>query len=174
MSLINAIPTGRPLPLLAVIVCLSPAAAQDFTDADTQEVNAYRLSAASLAKYTQATEGLAQVMAENPPPCGDEEDVESLDGMAAHLDSIPGAAEAMDDAGMSSREYALFTMSLVQSGLGAWVIREGGELPPGMAMENVQFFEQNQAELEELMQHSESMDCEDEYDDEETDWDEED
>lgn len=124
--------------------------AQADTDADAREVSAYRLSEPALAKYGDATRRLAEVLAENPPPCEDSAEG-SLSAMAAQLDATPGAAAAVEAAGMDSREYVTFMLATFQAGMGAWALTEGGgELPPGVPPHNVAFYQAHEAEITEL------------------------
>ena len=93
-------------------------------DADAQEVLRYTLTEAGLAKYSQATKQLA-ALPDQERAC-DEEDTEakSLDEMAAKLDGVPGARAAIQSAGMTSREYMVFSLSLLQNGMAAWAVSQ--------------------------------------------------
>jgi hypothetical protein len=157
---------------LACAACLAlplVASAQSDPDADAREVGAYQLSEPSLAKYADATRRLSGIFAENPPPCDDSSD-DSLGGMAARLDAIPGAPAAFGAAGISSREYLVFGLATFQAGLGAWAVTEGGgELPAGVSAENVEFFQAHEAEIQELSGLLPENDCE--GGEEEGDWD---
>src|SRR4026208_1430558 len=94
-----------------------PAAAQD---ADSQEVMRYTLTDAGLAKYTKASQNLAALPG-GPPGCAKEDHSDSASNpsaeLAGKLDSTPGAKAAVQSAGMTSREYIVFSMSLLQSGI---------------------------------------------------------
>jgi hypothetical protein len=154
----------------AACLALPPIAwSQGLPDADTQEVNNYRLSEPALAKYTDANRRLSEVFAENPPPC-DEASDESLSGMAAQLDAIPAVQAALSAAGLSSREYIVFGLAGFQAGMGAWALTEGGgELPPGVAEENVTFYQQHETEFQAVSAPVSRDDCagedEGDYDD---------
>jgi len=155
--------------LLLSLVMAPIASAQTGSEADTEEVNNYRLSEPTLAKYAAGTRRLAEVFAANPPPCDDSSD-DSLSGMAARLDAIPGASAALSGAGISSREYLVFMLATFQAGMGAWALNEGGgELPPGISEENVAFFQAHEAEIQELSGLLPQDDCE--GGEEEGDWD---
>jgi hypothetical protein len=88
------------------------AAAQD---RDTQEVQKYTLTDAGLAKYSQATKKLAAL----PGGDCDDDDSQSIDDAAAKLNASPGAKTAIQSAGLTPREYVLFSFSLLHSGLAA-------------------------------------------------------
>ena len=150
----------------AVIACaaclaLPPVASvQADPEADNREVASYRLTEPALAKYADATHRLAAALAESPPPCEDAED-NSLSAMAARLDAVPGASAALSDAGMASREYIVFGLATFQAGMGAWALTAGGgELPPGVAGENVAFYQAHEAEFQDLTGVLPEDDCE--------------
>jgi hypothetical protein len=132
------------------------ACAQD----DASEVMAYTLTEANLAKYSAATRKLA-ALPEDADAC-DDDDTESvsLDQMAARLDAVPGAKAALQSAGMTSREYALFSMSLLQNGLAAWAASQpGGALPPGVSKANIDFLKKHDAEIKQLGELTDQDDC---------------
>lgn len=140
---------GVLLAALAIsVVAPGPASAQD---ADTQEVLRFALTDAGLAKYTQATQKLAALPARTGP-CDDEEaGAQSLNDMAAKLKAMPGAQAAFQSAGMTPREYVVFSMSLLQNGMAAWALKQpGGSLPPGVSKANVDFVNRHEGELKKL------------------------
>jgi len=128
-----------------------PAAAQD---ADSQEVMRYTLTDAGLAKYTKASQNLAALPG-GPPGCAKDDDSDSdsnsIAELAGKLDSTPGAKAAVQSAGMTSREYIVFSMSLLQNGLAAWALQQpGGKLPPGLNKANVDFVNSHGPQLDQL------------------------
>jgi hypothetical protein len=130
-------------------------------DADTKEVLSYALTEAGLAKYTEATKKLAALPGEGVDSC-DDDDAEgaSLDQMAGRLEAVPGVKAAIQSAGMTSREYVLFSMSLLQNALAAWAASEpGGTLPPGVSKANVDFLKKHDAELKQLEGLADENDC---------------
>lgn len=133
-------------------------------DADTKEVQRYTLTETGLAKYAQATKNLASVP--GGAACDDDDDdagAGSLDEMAAKLDAVPGAKAAIQSAGMTSREYVLFSMSLLQNGMAAWAASQpGGALPAGVSKANVDFLKKHDAELKQLETFTKRDDCGDE------------
>jgi hypothetical protein len=138
------------------------AAAQD---RDTQEVQAYALTDAGLAKYTQATKKLA-ALSGGSDACGDDDDgSQSLDAMTAKLNAQPGAKAAIASAGMTTREYVVFSWSLMQNGLAAWAVSQpGGKLPAGVSKANVDFYKRNEAALQQLQGAGGDADCDDNRD----------
>jgi hypothetical protein len=121
-------------------------------DRDAQEISRYVLTDAGLAKYTLATEKLSALGAAGcDAESDDDSDTGSLAAAAARIDANPPAKAAIQSAGMTSREYLVFGMSMLQSGLAAWGLDQpGGKLPPGVSMANVAFFRKHAAEMERL------------------------
>lgn len=131
-------------------------------DADTREVQAYALTDAGLAKYTRATESLVALPG---AACDDGQQAQSIRAMAARLDSIPGARAAIQAAGMTTREYVVFSWSLLQTGLAAWAVSQpGGKLPAGVSQSNVDFYKKHEAQLKRLERLKADDECEDEED----------
>jgi hypothetical protein len=80
--------------------------------------------------------------------------------MTAKLNASPGAKAAIQSAGMTTREYVVFSWSLLQTGLAAWAVDQpGGKLPPGASKANVDFYKKNEAALQQL--EGAGGDCED-------------
>lgn len=162
------------LPVLASAL-LAPAfsVAQEFSESDTREIASYVLNAASLDKYAKASRNLGEITEQLPGNCDDEEDAQSLDELGARLDAIPDVRSAIESAGMTSREYVVFTFSLFQNGMAAWVLSQpGGTLPEGTSMANVDFYRQHEATLQELGSLTQTDECDDAYE-EDDEYDEE-
>lgn len=140
-----------------------PAAAQG---GDAQEISRYALTESGLAKYTQATRNLAGV----PGACVRDDDddgsnSQTIDQMVAKLNASPGAAAAIQSAGMTTREFVTFTFSMFQTGMAAWAASQpGGKLPPGVSQANVDFYKKNEARFAAL---GENDPCDDAAADEE-------
>jgi hypothetical protein len=133
-------------------------------DAGAQEVSRYTLTEAGLAKYSRATKGLAALPDQERGACDEEgTEAQSLDDMAAKLDGVPGARAAIQSAGMTSREYVVFSLSLLQNGMAAWAVDQpGGKLPPGVSRANVDFVMKHDAELKQLEPLTSKGSCDDE------------
>lgn len=132
---------------LLALILTGPAAANP---KDQREISAYALTEAGLGKFTKATQNLAAV----PGACvHEDEDAggsgnESIDQLAARLDSIPGAKAAIQSAGMTSREYVVFMFSMMEAGLSSWAVSQpGGKLPPGVSQANVDFYRKHEAAM---------------------------
>jgi hypothetical protein len=137
------------------------AAAQD---RDSKEVQGYVLTDAGFAKYTQATKKIAAL----PGGDCDDDDSQSIDQMTAKLNASPGAKAAIQSTGMTTREYVVFTWSLLQTGLAAWAVDQpGGTLPPGTSKANLDFYKQHEADLKQLEGLKQDDDCEENREDDE-------
>lgn len=139
------------------------ALAQGAADQDAAEISAYALSVAGLEKHRQATTNLAQLGEALSQNCDEDQDDQSLDAMVAEIRGIPGAAEAIESAGMPVREYVVLTWAMLQAGFAAWGLDQpGGELPPGVSMANVEFFRAHEAEFQKAASQLPSADCDEE------------
>ena len=136
--------------LLAMVVSV-PAWAQSSGAADAKEISAYKLTAAGLARYTQASHKLADLARSSGAACDDDdgdEDAQTIDQAVAKLNATPGAAAALKASGMTPREFIVFSMAVFQAGMTSWALTQpGGKLPPGMSMDNVNFYRKHEAEL---------------------------
>lgn len=161
------------LVLATALLASAFSVAQEFSESDTHEIASYVLNEAGLAKYTEATRNLGEITGQLPDYCDDDEGMQSLDDGAARLNAIPDVRAAIESAGMTAREYVVFSLSLFQNGMAAWVLSQpGGTLPPDTSMANVEFFRAHEATLQELGNLTQSDDCDDAY--EEDDYDDDD
>jgi hypothetical protein len=157
---------GAGLAAIACVYFLAPpvSVAQNFPDKDTREVNSYVLTEAALAKYAKATTNLNALAKSSTAACDDDDDgtSASLDASVARINSTPGAQAAIQSAGMTTREYVVFTWSMVQTGMGAWALSQpGGTLPPGVSKANVDVFRAHEQAFNQL---SAEDSCDDEDD----------
>lgn len=132
-----------------VLVCMAvaqqPASAQD---ADSQEVMRYTLTEAGLAKFTQAARNVASVPGACEQEEDDSDDLKSIDEMVAKMNSVPGVQAAVQSAGMTTREYVVFMLSVFQTGMASWAVSQpGGKLPPGVSQANVDFVRKHEARV---------------------------
>ena len=76
-------------------------------------------------------------------------DVQTLADMERKITAMPHMPEALAKAGLAPREYAKFTLSLIQAGFLAGMKKAGQlrQAPPGVSMENVQFVIDHEKEL---------------------------
>lgn len=137
--------------------------AQDSPDPDTREVSSYALTESGLAKFAQATTNLGPIAEQLAGDCDDSDEGKSdlsLDGQAAFITGIPGAAAAIESAGMPVREFVVFSWAVIQNTVVAWMLTQsGGVPPPGVSMANIEFYRAHEAELKRLPQLLQSDDC---------------
>lgn len=159
--------------LVAAILALGPAtivSAQGTPDKDLAEIQSYRLSESGLAKYTQAVRSLGKLSQSKASLDEDDEDAgpKSLDEQVALYDAIPEVKQAIRSAGLTTREYTVFSWSLFQAGMASWALSQpGGKLPPGGSMDNVTFYRKHEAALNELKKELDAADPGSDDDDDE-------
>ena len=132
-------------------------------DADLRELSNYKLSMAAVNKYAQAARSLKRLEKEQPDLALDEgededddaADSDSIDSMAAHLQSIPQARAAIEAAGLSTREFVVIPLALFQAGMAQYAIEQGADPKKVMAdahihPANIDFIKKHKAELEAL------------------------
>ena len=149
---------------VASVLLLAPLAsvAQGFPAKDTREISAYALSEAALAKYTRATANLGSLSKQLTSTCDDSDSPASLDASVARINGVPQAKAAIESAGMTAREYLVFSFSLFQSGVAAWALSQpGGTLPPGVSKANVDFYRSHEQALKKLAPQQDSDSCDD-------------
>jgi hypothetical protein len=160
-------PFGRaPVVVLttACVLVLAPVVvvAQASSNRDAREISAYVLSEAALAKYSRASANLGDLSKQVASPCDDSAGPGSLDQSVARINALPGAQAAIQSAGMTTREYLVFTFSLFQSGMAAWALDQpGGTLPPGVSRANVDFYRSHEQALQKLGPARGSDSCDD-------------
>jgi hypothetical protein len=117
--MIDTFGTALAVPVAFLLMLLAPVVieAQNPADRDAKEIADYRLTEPALAKYKQAVHKLQPLIAQLPQDCERENGSTSLKDMATRMDAIPGVKSALKAAGMTSREYLVFTWSVFQSGM---------------------------------------------------------
>lgn len=98
-------------------------------DADLASVQAYELTMEGIDKYYEAMKNVRIAMNELSPEKREQLEMElnaeesnSLEDMAASIDRNTLYREALDDAGLSAEEFAILTMSILQSGMAAAIV----------------------------------------------------
>ena len=134
--------------LMVLMLTLVLPAVSFAQDKDSQEVGRYALTDAGLAKFVKAVDGL-RGLAGQIASC-DEESARSIADQAAAIDRVPAAKAAIQSAGLTTREFVVFSLSLLQTGMAAWALDQGGKLPPGVSQANVDFYKSNKAKIEKV------------------------
>jgi len=133
----------------------APAIAQDgLSAADTREIGAYVLTEGALAKYTLAAGNLSK-LSKIPGLCADDDNAESLAAMVKRVDGVAAARSAIVSAGMTTREFVVFTVAMFTNGFAA-LAPQGTPLPPGASKANADFFRAHVAAFEAIPK---SKDC---------------
>jgi hypothetical protein len=149
--------------MVAVLILFSSATLlrADLSKDDEREANAYRLTKPKIAQFVQATRNLKAAFDQNPKmfdaPAGTEKKQNSMADMINATDRIPAAKKAIEDAGMTSKEYWTFQMAMLYAGTGAMVLKSGSQLPEGFSKENVEFYRANEAEFMKLGEELKSL-----------------
>jgi len=139
------------LGLCTAILALTAGAALAAADRDTQEVSRYVLTEAGLAKYSAASTNLSKLGKSSLTAGCDEESPASIDKVVAKADASPPVKAAIQGGGMTTREYVVFSMSLLQAGIAAWGMEQpGGKLPPDVSKANVDFYKSHKAAIDKL------------------------
>jgi hypothetical protein len=125
---------------------------------DEETLARYRLTEATLVKFTQAARNFIAVAKADSTTGEEEEDEDespkSLAAVAALYDRHPAMKQAITSAGMTTREFTTFMMSMFQAGMAAWSVeqRQGkfDKVPAGIPHENILFYQRHQAELQRI------------------------
>ena len=144
----------------ALIAATTDAAAQlPSPFGNMPEVASYRMTTPALEQFVRATNALKELEDEDIR-MEDHLDVDdpselSVERIAAAFDSEPRVRAAIEGAGMSSREYVTFLMSMIQTVMGSVMVQMGGEqaladMPDSVLKHNIQFFLDNQSVFESL------------------------
>ena len=160
--MVNTFGTALAVPLFFAYILLTPVViqAQNLADHDAKEIADSMLTEPALAKYTQAVHKLQPLMAQLAQECDRKEGSTSLNDMATRMDGVSGVKPALKAAGMTSREYLVFSWSVFQSGMAVLAVQQpGGKLPPGVKMANVNFYRTHEAELTKLGELTTHADC---------------
>ncbi|HEX7120676.1 MAG TPA: hypothetical protein VF212_17920 [Longimicrobiales bacterium] len=160
-----------PALLLALIVAWGArpgtAAAQTGDDAGLAEMVAYRLTMDKVQRWYEAQRNVYEKYAADPglaerAEIGADEEEFSIDGMAARFDAIPEVREAIQAAGLGTREFVVVTMVLFQSAMAHAVIEMGGDRDEilegsGVHPANLDFVAAHKAELERMQKEVEAL-----------------
>ena len=146
----------------AATTTASSAASSSGSD-DLADVAKFRLTMDRIDKYVAAQRNIAAKVNSMSPAEraaaeakneGDNSSDQSLDGMAKRIESVPQMRDAVREAGLSTREFALITYSMMQSAMAASVlqmrpkdnqdslVREMKANP-----DNVKFYREHEAEI---------------------------
>jgi hypothetical protein len=138
------------------------AASQAQGDQDLSDITKYKLSMDKIDKYIQSQRNLgAKVKSMSPAQreAFENSDISSdanasLDDMVAKIDKQPIMVAAINEAGLSTREWVMVTMSMMQTGMAAAVLKmrpndNQDSLMREMKVnpDNVKFYNEHEAEI---------------------------
>ena len=148
---------------LSADTTVAPVASNNTAGEDLEDVARYQLTMAKYDKYLAAQKNLAlkakslspaEREAMNTRQEGRDNSGANLDEMAKNIESEPLMAAAIREAGLSPREFAVLTVSIMQSAMAAGVAKmrptdNQDSLIRAMKANpaNVKFFNDNEAEL---------------------------
>jgi hypothetical protein len=137
----------------------TPAATSSSGDKDLADVTKYELTMAGIDKLFAAQRNLglklkAMSPAEREATAMHNDNNASMDDMVRNIEKAPAYVAAIREAGLSPREYVLITVSMMQSGMAAGVIKmRPKDNVDSLAREmkanpaNVRFIMEHEAEL---------------------------
>ena len=108
----------------AAVTFLAPRLA---AQSDEETLARYRLTEAVLVKFTQASRNFVAAAKADSATREDQDEDESpksIAALAALYDRHPVLRQAITSAGMTTREYATFMMSMFQAGTAAWMVQQ--------------------------------------------------
>lgn len=129
-------------------------------DADLAEIQDYELTMDDIRMWSEATAELQRVIEANPQLAASLEEEESgsqdlddsIDAMAERYESEPAVRDAIEDTGLSAREYAVIFWAMMQAGMAQFSIEQGAD-PAEVAREmqvnpaNIEFVQEHEAEI---------------------------
>lgn len=134
------------------------------TGDDVADIAAYELTMDKVDRLFAAQRNIALAM--NDMPQAERDALEgadlseaSLEEFGERLESIPAVEDALEDAGISGREYATATMAMVSAGMAASVLQmrpddDADSLAREMNanMDNIRFIQEHEAEITQKQQ----------------------
>lgn len=125
----------------------------------TRAVRQYRLTMPLMQQYVRAVRNLHQLERTDPElrrrleAMGDHEE-RSMAEVTSLIEGEPQFRRAIEDAGLTVRDYMLISLAFMQSMMAHEFQRQGyiQELPPEVSPENVAFIRDNEQELQPLIE----------------------
>ena len=143
--------------LLAVcLVGTAPALAQNQApSSDEAEVKEFRLDSGKLNKFGIAAKSMMAYANENKSLRDAVQQDQTILGTVRTIEKYPQIVLAIQNAGLTTREFAVMGMTLVSSVMVAAMKKQGliKEVPATVSAENVAFVEQNYGKVESLMKN---------------------
>lgn len=140
--------SGSDKPAAAPAAANAPGAPSAGVSDDAAEVLHYRLTGQNVERFLLArrrlraiaSDTLLAARADSPGP--DSSDARTLDAMAARLERMPGAKQALEGAGLSAREYVVGSLAITAAAMACEMQKQGlvKQLPATVNADNVRFF----------------------------------
>jgi hypothetical protein len=137
----------------------APDAAAGSVDDDQREISRHQLTTADLRKLTRAHENMKRLVQQQRAAPESEEEfapgAESLSDIAAEIERTPQMRKAVEDAGLTARQYALMSFALMQASVADLLVKQGAK-PDSVASElgihpaNLRFVREHEAEIARL------------------------
>lgn len=159
------------IPATAQALPLPTPAASTEKEADSEEIQSYRLSLQTLKKIEKVYTSLDAMVAAEP---GLQEKLDRLAASqedsgpttiaeaVAQLDSVPAIQKAIRSSALTSREFVVFTVAFGTAGLGDYAVSQGQQLPPDIppaVAANIRWFQDNRAEIDRVQAEMEKLEA---------------
>jgi hypothetical protein len=144
-------------------------------DADLDEITDYRLTMDAVQRYYQAQRNVYGAMRKNPELAqqmrSGDSDEPSLDEMGARYEEVPEVRDAIEAAGLDTRDFSVITWALFQSAFAQGAVEMGAPrdsilASTGIHPANLDFVRENKAALERMQQETAALAPPDAADDE--------
>ena len=152
--------------MLAAPFAISTAAAQSGKeDKDSKAISSYTLTMPKYKQLMQAMLNLGKAAQKDPTLASaiEESGSKSLDQMAAGYNAKPSVRQAIADAGLTSREFAVGQMALLQAGMSYGVMKQykltadSVHKATGVSIANLEFYRANEAEIDRMTKQMEAQ-----------------
>lgn len=145
----------------AVVLPRGPLRAQS----DEQLLATYRLTDAALTKFVQASRNIIAAGKADPAlfreEDDDEEDEATIADIAAVYDQRAPLKRAISSAGLTTREYVTFMLSMFQAGVASWIVKQQqgkfDNVPASIPRENVLFYQRHEPELDRIAEELKAL-----------------
>src|SRR5215210_3944478 len=161
LSLSRAMVLALALPWLVP----APAAAQKPGDKDLKAISAYTLTMPKYKQFMAAMLNLGKAAQRDPKLAETFHDSGNLtiDQMVARFSAVPPAKQAIADAGLTSREFAVAQGAMLQAGMSYGLMKQLKLSPDsvskttGVSKANLDFMQKNEAEIERMGKEMEAQ-----------------
>lgn len=123
--------------------------------ADTDALQQVKISENDIAKFKVAERNLIALKKSDPKvgeKMADTPDNASIDELAQSLDSLPVVKRAISTAGLTSRQYVLMTLAIIEAMLASEYVKQGKAVPSDVVTANVAIVNKHQTELGSLFE----------------------